>query len=151
MGFADVREALEGDEGLRLKAYPDPLTGAEPWTLGFGRAHGIHRGQRCTVEEARAWLEEDINTAIEECSKLWPQWRRMNDARQDVLVNMMFNMGPRKLAGFVNTLGAMKRGDYDAAADGMLASLWAKQVKGRAVRLAKQMRTGERDDGYERG
>ena len=30
----------------------------------------------------------------------------------------------------------------EGAARGMLASLWAKQVKGRAVRLAEQMRTG---------
>ena len=30
--LADLRR----DEGLRLAAYPDPLTHAEPWTIGYG-------------------------------------------------------------------------------------------------------------------
>jgi lysozyme len=36
----------------------------------------------------------------------------------------------------------MRQGKYDAAADGMLASAWATQVKGRAIRLADMMRKG---------
>jgi len=55
---------------------------------------------------------------------------------------MCFNMGITKLLGFKNTLRMMKAGDYDGAADGMLQSLWAKQVKGRADELAEQMRHG---------
>jgi GH24 family phage-related lysozyme (muramidase) len=29
---------LKRDEGLRLTAYGDPLTGGEPWTIGYGHA-----------------------------------------------------------------------------------------------------------------
>lgn len=61
---------------------------------------------------------------------------------------MAFNLGvgvpggKKGLLGFKNTLGMIERGEY-AAADGMLRSLWAKQVKGRAIRLANTMRTGQ--------
>jgi lysozyme len=55
---------------------------------------------------------------------------------------MCFNLGVTRLGGFVNTLAAMKRGDYEAAADGMMKSLWASQVGRRAQRLAKMMREG---------
>ena len=147
MGFADLMEDLKGDEGIRLKAYPDPLSGGEPYTIGYGHTGGIVPGQRCSFVEARQWLEDDIHKAIASCDKLWPQWRvRMNDARQDVLVNMMFNMGYRRLSGFVETLKAMKRGDFVSAAEEMLDSRWAKQVGRRVVRLAKQMETGKRDE-----
>ena len=55
---------------------------------------------------------------------------------------MAFNLGVQGLLKFRNTLGMVRDGDYDGAARGMLASLWARQVKGRATRLADQMRTG---------
>ena len=38
---------------------------------------------------------------------------------------------------------AIHRRDYNAAADEMLDSKWAEQVKGRATRLSNIMRTGE--------
>jgi lysozyme len=62
--------------------------------------------------------------------------------RADALLNMAFNLGIDGLLGFGNTLAAVYRGDYDKAAEGMLASKWARQVKGRAVELAEQMRKG---------
>jgi lysozyme len=55
---------------------------------------------------------------------------------------MAFNLGVPKLIGFRNTLADMEAGRYDEAADGMLASLWAKQVGNRADRLADMMRKG---------
>ena len=59
-----------------------------------------------------------------------------------MLADMCFNLGINRLLGFKNTLAAIKAGDYEAAADGMLASMWAKQVGKRAHRLIKMMREG---------
>lgn len=55
---------------------------------------------------------------------------------------MAFQMGIVGLLGFTNTLAAIKRGDYAAAATGMLASLWARQTPARAKRMADMMRAG---------
>ncbi|WP_210506712.1 glycoside hydrolase family protein [Pantoea ananatis] len=65
-----------------------------------------------------------------------------NDARQDVLISMAYQMGVDGLAGFKNTLKLIAVGNFNAAADGMLNSLWAKQTPARARRHAELMRTG---------
>jgi lysozyme len=117
-------------EGLRLRPY---RCTAGKLTIGVGRNlddNGI------TQAEAFALLENDIIAVEADLDRTWPWWRQMTDPRQQVLADMCFNLGVNRLGGFVNTIAAMKRGDYEAAADGMLASLWASQVGRRAQRLA---------------
>ena len=46
-------------EGLRLAAYPDPATGGEPWTIGYGHTGPeVHRGLTWTHDQAEAALEQ---------------------------------------------------------------------------------------------
>ena len=68
-------------------------------------------------------------------------WRQLPDARRAVLMAMAFQMGVDGLLGFKNTLAMVKAGDFDGAARGMLASLWARQTPERAHRMSEQMRT----------
>ncbi|MGA0604846.1 glycoside hydrolase family protein [Phenylobacterium sp. VNQ135] len=140
---------LKRDEGLRLEAYPDPLSGAEPWTIGYGHTGPeVHRGLIWTEAQAEAALLADIIKHNAELAAHLPWVDRLDPARLRVLQNMAFNLGvglpggKKGLLGFKNTLGMIERGEYERAADAMLKSLWAKQVKGRAVRLAETMRTG---------
>lgn len=72
-----------------------------------------------------------------------PWYDSLDEARQGVLANMAFQMGVDGLLGFRNTLAMVERGEYAAAADGMMASKWAQQTPRRAARLSQQMRTGE--------
>ena len=51
-----------------------------------------------------------------------------------------------RLKLFKNMWSAIHRKDYERAADEMLDSRWAEQVKGRATRLSDIMRTGELND-----
>jgi len=51
-------------------------------------------------------------------------------------------MGIGWLTTFKNTVANIRTGNYEAAAKGMLASKWAKQVGARAIRLADMMRKG---------
>lgn len=150
--------ALKGDEGLRLKAYPDPLSpraktgkgSGAPWTIGYGRARGISEGQTITAATAEAWLIEDAREHNRVIHAALPWLRQLDPVRRRVVENMHFNMGwddpktPARegLSGFINTLAHIQGGRYAQAAAGMRSSLWAKQVKGRAVRLALEMETG---------
>ena len=96
-----------------------------------------------TREETMVLMATNIAGTVRDLDRNLPWWRQMNDARQNVLANMCFNMGINKLLTFKNTLAMMQAGRFDAAAAGMLDSLWAGQVHDRAKRLAARMRTGE--------
>jgi len=68
-----------------------------------------------------------------------------NEARSDVLISMAYQMGVDGLALFRGMLTAVTQRDFDAAANAMLDSLWARQTAGRARRHAEVMRTGTYD------
>lgn len=140
---------LKRDEGLRLRAYPDPISGGDPWTIGYGHTGpDVHRGLVWTQEQSEAALASDIREHNAELAAALPWIKDLDPARRRVLQNMAFNLGvgmpggKKGLLGFKNTLGMIERGEYERAADGMLASRWASQVGQRAVRLANTMRTG---------
>lgn len=124
---------LKRDEGLRLKPYLD-TTGH--WTVGYGRNLtdvGISEA------EAEYLLANDIARAESFLDASLPWWRTLSPDRQRALANMAFNLGPELLT-FKVTLGRLQAGNYVAAAESMLQSLWAKQVGARAVRLAALVR-----------
>ena len=57
MALAVALELVKRLEGLRLTAYPDPASGGDPWTIGYGATGpGIIRGTRWTLEQADADL-----------------------------------------------------------------------------------------------
>jgi lysozyme len=130
---------LRRDEGEVLHAYQDHLG---YWTLGVGRLIDIRKGGGITSEEAAYLLSNDIDRKQAELVKQLTWTTTLDEARFGVLMNMAFQMGVKGLMGFKNTLAMIKDGEYEAAADGMLNSLWAKQTPERAKRLSEQMRTG---------
>lgn len=132
-------EELTLDEGKKKAAYQDSLG---YWTIGVGRLIDGRKGGGLSDDEINYLLSNDINRVIKELTESLPWWTTLSENRQRVLVNMCFNLGITKLLGFKNTLAHMKAGNYEKAAQGMLASLWAKQVGKRADRLAAIMRAG---------
>jgi lysozyme len=138
---------LEREEGLRLAVYDDAtgkpllpgMTVVGHPTIGIGRC--LDR-KGITEAEARVLLENDLAEVRSQVAKALPWSTRLSEARQVVLQAMAFQMGIAGLLGFKGTLAAVQRGDYEAAAKGMLASLWARQTPGRAARMAEMMRQG---------
>ena len=146
-----LAQDLRRDEGLRLHAYPDPLSGAEPWTIGYGHTGAdVGAGLVWTPAEAETALIADIARACERLDRNAPWWRGLDDVRQDVLANMVFNIGWLSAAGthglgtFHAALAAIRAGRWQAAHDDLLASAWAREVGARARRLATQLLTGVR-------
>lgn len=134
---AKLRAQLTRHEGCVLKPYRDSVG---VLTIGVGR-NLEHVG--IDEDEAAYLLSRDIDRAVVGVVHRFPWVADLTPARQSVLVNMCFNLGLAGLSKFVHTLELVKRGEYDAAADAMLHSKWATQVKGRATELAEQMRCGE--------
>lgn len=138
MASPELIAQLKRHEGLSLKPYRDSMG---LLTIGYGRNLddvGI------SEHEAEMLLAADAAGAEAALFKAIPWAKDLDPVRQDVLINMAFNMGINKLLGFVNTLHYVSVGDYARAAEGMLNSLWARQVKSRAIELAKHMETGVR-------
>jgi len=123
-------------EGLRLKPYRDSVG---IWTIGYGRNLqdvGIRQ------DEARLMLENDLTVAMNDARFLFDDFAALTPNRQRVLVDMAFNLGRTRLAGFKAMWAALERGDYHAAAAEMKDSRWARQVGNRADRLARMMKEG---------
>lgn len=130
-------ELVKQAEGRRLKPYKDT---EGYWTIGYGRCldtTGI------SAAEAEMLLANDIAAAIEDVDYRLPWVKNLAPARRDVLYEMRLNLGMQGLLGFKNTLRFIEAHEYAKAADNMLKSKWATQVKGRANRLAEMMRSGE--------
>jgi lysozyme len=130
-----LRAQLIEHEGLRLRVYFDSVGKA---TIGVGRNLD---DKGLTKAEAMQLLENDLQECIADLAS-FPWFESLDAVRQRVLIDMRFNLGPTRFRRFVATLAAVSTGRYDEAADAMLASKWATQVKGRARRLAAMMRTG---------
>lgn len=130
-------EQLERHEGLKLHPYKCT---AGKTTIGIGR-NLIDKG--ISPEEARVMLNNDINEFKREIESKLPIYNALDDARQNVILNMAFNLGVNGLLTFRNMINCISLQDYSGAANEMLNSKWAKQVGKRANELAEQMLTGE--------
>lgn len=131
-----ARRMIMEHEGLRLKPYQCT---AGKLTIGYGRnIEEVGIDER----EAEHLLDNDIGRVLDELETL-DFWGCLGSVRQAVLVDMCFNLGFPRLAGFRKMLAACRAGDFEAAAVEMLDSRWARQVGRRAQRLAEMMRTGQ--------
>jgi lysozyme len=55
---------LKAWEGCRLSAYPDPASGAAPWTIGYGHTGPVVApGLTITQQQADALLQKDVADA----------------------------------------------------------------------------------------
>ena len=132
---SQVKQMIQDHEGYRPYVYYDSL--GYP-TGGYGHAFLPH--SPISHDVAILLFEEDFNRAVEDYEKLG--WK-LGPVRRAVIIDMLFNLGLTKFYGFERMISAIEHGDYATAADEMLDSRWAKQVKSRAYRLASMMRTGE--------
>jgi lysozyme len=135
---------LRRDEGVRYVVYKD-TKGIDTTGVGHNlQAKPLPAGWKYPLNDVQvnSLLDDDLEDVFHDLDRNLPWWTDLNDVRQRVIANMAFNLGITKLLGFRNTLVAMRQGKYGDAADGMLASAWASQVKGRAQRLADMMRKG---------
>lgn len=123
-------------EGLRLKPY---RCTAGKLTIGYGR-NLDDRG--ITFEEAEYLLMNDVERSYQECVNYIDGFLGLDEQRQYVLVDMMFNLGWTRLSKFKNFLSAVKAKDWELAGNHMTDSKWYQQVGRRAIELVRIMRTG---------
>lgn len=149
MNLDTLGARLAVEEGDRLIAYLDTKG-----ILTVGRGHncivkpvsGVHKaGDAITRATDEELFDNDVQDACRELDHALPWWRRLDSDRQNVMLDLCFNMGIATLCTFQNTLSYIRNGMWEQAAEGMSHSLWAEQVGARAVWLENAMRKGQYD------
>ena len=136
-----VFEQLKIDEGVEYEIYSDHLGFPT-----FGVGHLVidtdpewQAPMGTPVSSERVWeaFERDLDIAIDECCVLYGEetFEMWPDEVQEVVVNMMFNMGRPRLSKFKNFRKALEEYDWAKAAKEGRDSRWYDQVTNRAERL----------------
>ena len=109
-------------EGLSLVSYPDPGTGAEPWTIGYGHTGpDVHPDMTITKAQAETLLREDVRFA--EIGVKTYATVPLTQGQFDALVDFAYNCGIGAMRGST-MLRRLNSKDYAGAADALL--LWDK-------------------------
>lgn len=107
-------ELVKEFEGCRLEAYPDPGSGAEPWTIGYGHTGDVHPGDACNQQQADEWLLQDLTyseAAVNYLVKV-----PLTQGQFDALVSFVFNCGQMAF-GNSTMLRMINAGDMDDASE----------------------------------
>lgn len=126
---------LINNEGLKLSPYVDTV-GKKTIGIGWNIDDRPIR-----TDEAILRMRNDIKECKDYLKKYY-WFERLNLTRQNVLIEMVFNLGQSRFEQFNKMISELKSGDFKKASEEMLNSKWATQVKGRAILLSKQMETG---------
>ena len=94
-------ELIKEFEGLHLEAYPDPLSGNLPITIGWGSTKDIdgtrfELGDKISREKADMLLEQQLKYSyFDVLEKTIPFWDEMNDNQHGALLSFAYNLGAR--------------------------------------------------------
>ena len=130
-------DSLIEHEGIRNLPYSD----SEGFlTIGVG-----HKLDAIPLSPAviQMILEDDIAHVERELHHVIPYWHEgLNHERQNIIVEMAFQMGATGVKNFKKMWEAIKEEDFTKAAKEMLDSRWHKQTPNRAKSLAERMERG---------
>ena len=116
-------QLTEEEESLRLVAYPDPGTGSDPWTIGYGHTgDDVQEGLVIDRQIAENLLRHDVREAEVAVKRLVTIALVQN--QYDALVDFTFNCGAKNLEKST-LLKLINEGDFETA-----DKEFAKWVKG---------------------
>ena len=130
---------LKIHEGVETHAYK---CSASKITVGVGRNIDPEGGIGLSDDEVDYLLQNDIDRVVSELNSEYDWFAGLDDVRQDVMVDISFNLGQTRLRAFKKALSAMAEGDWSEAADQFMDSRWSGQVGNRAKELTEMIRTG---------
>ena len=144
MNIEQLREQLEVDEGCVYEIYNDHLGYA---TFGIGHLvtesdpeQGQSLGTPVSSDRVAEAFESDIQSVLRDCNILYSDFNNLPEEVQQVIANMMFNLGRPRLSKFAGMKRGVDARDWNQAADEMVDSNWYRQVTNRADRLVERVR-----------
>lgn len=126
MNIQQIRTQLINHEGLRLKPY---RCSAGKLTIGIGRNIddvGISEA------EAMLMLGNDIDACVDDLRGMFQGFDLFPENIQHVLIDMRFQLGPKRLRRFRMMIRAVENQDWAAMIREMKDSTWYGQTRNRA-------------------
>lgn len=147
--MSKVLSILKYEEGYQdapfigISGYPTVGSGIKIGPKGASLSGYIFRVPEAVND---LWMQTLLNGKISDMKQrpvIAKALQQCNQARSDILYSMAYQLGIDGLAEFREALKAINCADFSSAADGMLNSLWARKMPGRAMRHAAVMRSGD--------
>ncbi len=96
--LAAALKLIKEFEGCHLRAYPDPLSGGAPWTIGYGTTRysdgrSVSKGDEINAIEADLLLRQEVDRIAEKLRTTIPFWVEMTDAQKCALISFAYNLG----------------------------------------------------------
>lgn len=137
-------ELIKSFEGFRANAYPDPKSGGEPWTVGYGTTkfpsgRPVKKGDYVTPAQAEMYLREDVKKFASSVDALVTV--PLKQCQYDALVSFVYNLGATNFRKST-LLKKLNAKDYKGAADEFLC--WVSPGSSVEAGLRRR-RTAERD------
>ena len=143
-----VYEEIAADEGKILHCY---MCSENHKTVGIGHkvlqndpesnlpVHGAYddvpEEEGITEERCYELFQGDVQSAVDGCEALYPNWSEIPQEMRHILVNMCFQLGQTGLSRFKNMNAGVEQEAWGVVALEMMDSRWAQQTPERATRL----------------
>lgn len=120
-------ELIKRFEGCHLKAYPDPLSGGRPYTIGWGSTKKrdgspFALGETITQEEADSLLLYQLEIAYLPPLTRIPYFNEMSPEQIGALLSFAYNLGARFYGsqGFETISRRLRNREWDLVPDALL-------------------------------
>ena len=115
-------ELIKSFEGFRANAYPDPKSGGDPWTVGYGTTkfpsgRPVKKGDCVTSAQAEMYLREDVKKFANSVDALVTV--PLKQCQYDAIVSFVYNLGATNFRKST-LLKKLNAKDYKGAADEFL-------------------------------
>jgi len=143
MDISKLKDQLIIDEGVKYESYLDHLSLK---TCGIGHLcredepeYDLPLGAKVSEDRVTELFEQDIQTVIQDCKKIYDDWDKLPEEVKQIIANMMFNLGRPRYSKFRKHIQAVMDGRWQESANQMRDSRWYRQVTKRAERLCERM------------
>tara|TARA_R100001086_G_scaffold110895_1_gene56541 strand:+ start:94 stop:540 length:447 start_codon:yes stop_codon:yes gene_type:complete len=144
MDIEKLRDQLKIDEGCVNSVYLDhlnlPTVGIGHLVTEWDDEYGKPVGTEVSEDRVNELFDQDVQVTIDECKLLYNNFDELPEEAQQIIANMMFNMGRPRLSRFHKMKRAVDAGDWEEAGNQMKDSRWYDQVTTRAKRLVERMK-----------
>ena len=125
--LAAALKIIKEFEGCHLDAYPDPLSGGVPWTIGYGTTRytdgrNVSKGDKINAIEADMLLRQEVDRIAAKLRQIVPFWIEMADHQKCALISFAYNLGSGFYGapGFETISRELREKDWDAVPAALL-------------------------------